>query len=295
MGDIVYNGCAKQPVRHTSDGREIVLENSTIGVFGSVFSHDMANGFPLTTLRKMPFKSTCIELEGFIGGITSKQWYKDRGCNYWNYWANPQAIKEYRALNKDCTLSDKELAEKLDDLGPCVYGANWRRFHDPHSPNTTIDQLSKLVENLKKNPYDRRMIVTSWNPMGLDHTALPACHTQFTVCVYGNKLNLGWEQRSCDWLINQTICTYGILMLLLCEESGLSPGILQGRFIDNHIYTNQIDAALSLLEREERDLPKVIIKRKSDGSFSIFDWTHKDIELVGYNPHPPVKIGAITV
>ena len=94
LQNIINNGTPKQPVRFDSSGNYIKVENSTIGVFGSIFEHDMSKGFPLTTLRKMPFKSTCVELEGFINGITSKKWYKDRGCNYWNYWCCPQNLKQ---------------------------------------------------------------------------------------------------------------------------------------------------------------------------------------------------------
>lgn len=292
--NVLKNGQPKEATRLDSNGNVVPVENATIGTFCEIFRHDMGNGFPLSTLRRMPFRPTCVELEGFLKGITSKQWYKDNGSNYWNYWASPMAVKRLKKSQEEC-----------DDLGECFYGGSWRNFHDPLATEVpdnysfqigqSIDQLKNLVGLLKKSPNNRRMVVTSWNPLGTDHTALHWCHHSFTVCVYGNKLNLAWDQRSCDLLINQTIVTYGLLLLLLCEESGLEPGELSGRFIDCHIYENQLDAAKELVKREEKDLPQVKIKRKEDGSFSIFDWTYEDVELINYDPHPKMDMGKVTI
>lgn len=301
--NVLKNGQPKEATRLDSNGNVVPVENATIGTFCEIFRHDMGQGFPLSTLRRMPFKPTCVELEGFIKGVTSKQWYKDRNCSYWNYWASPMAVKSFKedshSIDNHLGYSierHKKIQEECDDLGECFYAGSWRGFHDPNGyADESVDQINELVKILKTSPYNRRMVVTSWNPLGTDYTALHWCHHSFTVCVYGNKLNLAWDQRSCDLLINQTIVTYGLLLLLLCEESGLEPGELSGRFIDCHIYENQLDAAKELVKREEKDLPQVKIKRKEDGSFSIFDWTYEDVELINYNPHPKMNMGAVTV
>jgi len=154
-------------------------------IAGHMFEHDMAEGFPLLTSRKLPFKSTKVELEFFIKGLRSKKWLQDRGCHYWDGWCNPQVVP----YANDAQTKQKMLAE--DDLG-LIYGTQWRDFHDPvsgHSPaddNLSVDQLKKLVDTLKQNPSDRRMIVSAWNPLALDQMALPPCHYGFQVTVIGD-------------------------------------------------------------------------------------------------------------
>jgi len=305
--NVLANGQPKQATRFDSNGNVIPVENGTIGLFNQIFTHDMSQGFPLSTLRRMPFKPTCVELNGFLQGITNKKWYQNNSCSYWDWWACPATIENViqaagdslppEAFDTDGEINNPWMQENCMALGECFYGASWRDFHDPHNSNDrqSVDQIANLVNTLKTSPYNRRMVVTSWNPLGQNHTALHWCHHSFTVCVYGNKLNLAWDQRSCDLLINQTIVTYALLLLLLCEESGLEPGELSGRFIDCHIYENQLDSAKEIVKRDERQLPQVRIKRKPDGSFSIFDWTYNDVELIGYDPHPPLNMGAVTV
>jgi thymidylate synthase len=127
--------------------------------------------------------------------------------------------------------------------------------------------------------------------------ALPPCHWGFNVVVYGGRLNLVWHQRSADLLlgVGANIASYGLLLLLLAEEAGLKPGELVGTLADCHIYCNLLDNARELVKREENTLPTVKIKRKNDGSFSIFDWTWDDVELIGYDPHPAINMGSVTV
>lgn len=336
---IVDRGIPKQPVRGTEK-----VENGTIGLFCENFRHDMSQGFPLTTLRQVPWKSLRIELEGFIKGVTSKEWYQSQGCNFWNEWANP--IEAAKLIGKelpndiifdgdkfyckdlsgnktqaDYTVFDKKDAQFFtDDLGP-IYGYQWRHFDqhygeykswpvgepnaggeyqwDDNTNGITVgtDQLKSVVDQLKKGPYDRRMVVSAWNPNQMYMMALPSCHVLWNVVVYGNKLNLVWFQRSCDAShgVPANIASYGLLLLLLCEESGLVPGELVGVLSDCHLYENTIPSVRILLEREEKELPTVKIKRKPDGSFSIFDWKYDEVELIGYNPHPKVNMGAVTV
>jgi thymidylate synthase len=315
LENIIKNGISKQPVRFDSNNNPIRVENETIGTFSEIFRHDMSSGkFPLTTLRRMPFKQTCQELQFFISGNTDKSWLNNLNNVFWKYWANPEAVQKriddieyFRPLPglSSSGIDKKEIQQETTDLGPLGYSWEWRRFGEHYGEkyngtpangiNNGFDQLKSMVDKLKINPYDRRMVTSFWNPNQLDRVALPSCHLLHQVVVYGNKLNLSFYQRSCDWVINQSITTYALLMLLLCEESGLEPGELVGVFADCHVYQNQLPAIQELLKREEKELPMVKIKRKEDGSFSIFDWTWKDVELVGYNPHSPINIGKVTV
>jgi thymidylate synthase len=333
--NVVNNGVAKQATRYDAAGNVIPVENGTIGTFCEIFRHDMSTGFPLTTLRKMPWKSIRVELEGFIKGVTKKSWYKERGCNFWNEWANPVKSKEligkevpldliwsdnknYYAIDLDgnktqeCfdvveTQKQAQLCE--NDLGP-IYGYQWvnfgqtydygQSFNDLCSDETGLtdgfNQLKSIVDKLKTSPYDRRMVCSAWNPNQMHIAALPPCHWAWNVVVYGDKLNLIWHQRSCDLLlgVGANIASYGLLLMLLCKESGLKPGELVGTLADCHIYENHMEAAKQLIEREEKSLPQIEILDK-DGKFSIFDWEWKDVLLTSYNPHDKIDVGAVTV
>ena len=327
---VLANGTPKVPTRVDNDGKVINLDNNTTGTFCEVFRHDMSKGFPLTTLRKMPWRSIRVELEGFIKGVTDKSWYQKRGCKFWDEWANPIAVREfydksykgYSEAAKEGYI-DEDLVQSFDsvkkylqmstnDLGP-IYGYQWRNFdqhygkrdfheseawvNEANGVHTGCDQLKSIVDKLHNSPYDRRMVCSAWNPNQMDMMALPPCHWGFNVVVYGNKLNLVWHQRSADLLlgVGANIASYALLLLLLAEEAGLEPGELVGTLADCHIYDNLLDNARELVKREENALPTVKIKRKSDGSFSIFDWTYEDVELIGYDPHPAIAMGNVTV
>lgn len=331
--NVLNNGTPKQATRLDNNGNVIPVSNGTIGTFCEVFRHDMSKGFPLTTLRKMPWRSIRVELEGFIKGVTDKKWYQDRKCGFWDEWANPVKVnKEYNyQLSSALELNEtpqslKDIQQQENDLGP-IYGYQWRHFggdykffNEPPSlteivigavnPNAILakdlngvlyhkstDQIKSIVDKLKSNPYDRRMVCSAWNPNQIDMMALPPCHWGFNVVVYGNKLNLVWHQRSCDLMlgVGANIASYGLLLLLLCEESGLEPGELVGTLADCHIYENLMSGAKKLVERNEKELPQVKIKRKEDGTFSIFDWCWDETEIIGYDPHPPIDMGEVTV
>src|SRR3989344_1187978 len=201
----------------------------TIVIDGAIFKHDMQEGFPLLTTKKMATKVIRVELEGFIKGITDKKWYKERGCNIWNEWGNPQMAP----YGHDAE-SRKRMAEERD-LGP-IYGWQWRHFgaeylgHDADYSEKGTDQLKKVVDTLKKNPLDRRMIVSAWNPNDLGKMALPPCHYSFQVTSDGEKLNLFWNQRSIDTMLGLpfNIASYGFLLHLLAKESKMKEGNLVG-------------------------------------------------------------------
>ena len=253
----------------------------TISFPGVMIRHDMSEGYPLLTLRTVPFKSAAIELEGFIKGITSKQWYKERGCNYWNQWCNPQVVPY--GTDDDT----KKKMEECDDLGE-IYGSQWRNFQDPQNfyGSTVKDQLKDVVDTLKSNPNSRRMLCSAWNPLALEHMALPPCHFAWQVNVTDGKLNLFYYMRSVDFVLGNDLNTYGLLLHLLAKQSNLKEGMLVGFFADAHIYLNHIDGIKELLSRNATgNLPTI----KTDNFKSIYDWQYSDTILCDYNPLPSVK------
>jgi len=253
----------------------------TISFPGVMIRHDMSDGYPLLTLRTVPFKSAAIELEGFIKGITSKQWYKERGCNYWNQWCNPQVVPY--GTDDDT----KKKMEECDDLGE-IYGKQWRHFQDPQNlyGSTIKDQLKDVVDTLKSNPNSRRMLCSAWNALALEHMALPPCHFAWQVNVTDGKLNLFYYMRSVDFVLGNDLNTYGLLLHLLAKESNLKEGMLVGFFADAHIYLNHMDGIKELLSRNAiSDLPTI----ETNNFKSIYDWQYSDTILCDYNPLPSVK------
>lgn len=310
LQNVLNNGQPKQPVR-IENGKPVDVEQSTITSFAEIFRHDMSEGFPLTTLRPIPFRSLCVELEGFIQGVTDKTWYQERKCKFWDEWASNtaiinQAVEEgfYRDApigGWSSKIDPKEYAKTVPDLGP-IYGFQWRCFgqvyfendiyKEDHSVNVGADQLKTIVNTLKNNPYDRRMVCSAWNPNQLLAMALPPCHYAWNVVVIDDTLNLIWHQRSADLILGipSNIASYAMLLLLLAREGGLKPGQLVGTFADCHIYSNQIEQTKQLLEREERAAPTVEL---ADGD--IFSWTHRDVKLNDYNPHSKITMGDVVV
>lgn len=260
----------------------------TLAVAGAMFTHDMAEGFPLLTTKKCPFKCVASELEFFIKGLTDKQWLRERNNHIWDEWASPSKVK----YGTDEETKSKMKAER--DLGP-VYGFQWRHFnadyrgHDADHTDEGIDQLKQLVEKLKTNPYDRRLIVTAWNPGKLHEMALPPCHYSFQITVINNKLNLLWNQRSVDTMLGLpfNIASYALLLHLLTKEAGLEEGRLIGFLADTHIYVNHIDGAKEQLSRDPELYPLPQIK--TDNFTSIFDWSADDTQLLNYQSHPKIN------
>jgi thymidylate synthase len=255
-------------------------EQNRTGVRAKTFSsemirHDMSEGFPLLTIKKVPFKSMAVELEGFIKGITSKKWFQERNCKIWDEWCNPLKV-QYSTH----PIDQKRMKEE-DDLG-LIYGSQWRDFHDPHCSGAIhVDQLSQIVQKIKTNPQDRRMICSAWNPASLDRMALPPCHVMWQVSVVNNKLNLCWFQRSVDVPLGLpfNIASYGLLLHLLARIYGFKEGILTGFLSNVHFYENQMDGVDEILERESPySLPRVI----TEEMHSIFDWSHDKTILVEY-------------
>ena len=270
--------------------------------WGATFTHDMQQGFPLITTKKMPPKTIFVELEGFIKGLTDKQWYQDRGCHIWDEWANIDAWKpvfehkkmeEARKLGAKALTADREkeiqneTMNETRDLGP-IYGYQWRHFGSPYKwnpdnptenydlKNPGFDQVKNVIETAKKNPNDRRLIVSAWNPLAQPKMALPPCHYSWQILIHNNKVNLIWNQRSCDMFLGVpfNIASYAMLLLLLAKELGYEPGVLRGNLGDVHIYENHIPQVKEQLSREPHKLPTMEIPNENWNG--ILNWTAKD-------------------
>jgi thymidylate synthase len=255
-------------------------------VAGAMFEHDMAEGFPLLTTKKIPFRLVASELEFFIRGITDKEWLRGKNNHIWDEWCSP----EKAPYGADEEARARMMAER--DLGP-IYGWQWRHFGadytgwDQAPAGQGRDQLREVVELLKKDPGSRRMIVSAWNPRDLSRMALPPCHYAFQLTVLNGRLNLMWNQRSVDVALGLpfNIASYGCLLHLLAKEAGLGEGKLTGFLGDTHIYVNHLDAIREQLGREPRKLPSI-----RTGVFSsVFDWNYGDSVIEGYDPHPAIK------
>lgn len=449
---------------------------NTLGVLVRTIQHDMADGFPLLTTRKVPIKSVMVELEGFLNGITDKRWYQERGCNFWSEWSNPTVVQE--EMNESpipvSPEEKKAIQKETFDLGP-IYGYQWRNFgrkYKPHpqlpkgveitsvgvgnkrsgdnasplystwymmldrcynenskdyhkyggrsvhvsnswlmfenferdakllkgwdlksanwdeytldkdklsgfrysketcmwldkkeqclygrsvtgviatSPDGNVfeydtavecadmhglddgsiarclsgrykhtkgwtfkrknprlaaqegfDQLEYIVNELKTNPTNRRLVCSAWNMNQVDEMALPPCHVLFGVNFKGGRLHLNWYQRSCDWALGvpANIASYGMLLLLLATECGMKPGTLSGIFIDAHLYVNQLDGIKEQLSRKPADkLPQMAVSNADwADKFDIFKWTHADYKLSKYSCNKtPIDFGDIAV
>lgn len=257
-----------------------------ITIAGLMFEHDMADGFPLLTTKKIPFRLIASELEFFIRGITDKEWLRERNNHIWDEWCSGDSVP----YGNDESTKTKMMAER--ELGP-IYGWQWRNFgagyiaHNVPPENKGFDQLALVVETLKKEPDSRRMIVSAWNPMDISRMALPPCHYAFQITVIDGRLNLLWNQRSVDVALGLpfNIASYGCLLHLLAKEAGLREGKLIGFLGDTHIYVNHLDAIHAQITRSPKTLPCI----RTDNFSSVFDWHYNDTVIEGYDPHPAIK------
>jgi thymidylate synthase len=257
-----------------------------LAIAGATFEHDMAQGFPLLTTKKVPLRLVASELQFFIQGITDKKWLQERDNHIWDEWCSPKKVP----YAHDEETKRRMLNER--DLGP-VYGFQWRHFgaeykgYDANHDNQGIDQLKKLVHTLKNNPSDRRMIISAWNPLHMHEMALPPCHYQFQVTVINGRLNLMWSQRSVDTMLGLpfNIASYALLLHLLAKEAGLEEGRLIGFLGDVHLFVNHIDGAKEQLARVPHPLPQIVTKNFT----SIFDWEYTQSSVTNYLSHPRIK------
>lgn len=253
----------------------------TKAIAGTFFEHNMQEGFPLLTTKKIPFRLVASELEFFIKGITDKERLLARNNHIRDEWCSPDRVP----YSHDAATQEAMKAER--ELGP-IYGFQWRHFGAKYQDFSTnydqqgVDQLKNLIQTLKKNPSDRRMIVSARNPMDLGHMALPPCHYGFQVTVINGKLNLLRNQRSVDIGLGLpfNIASYALLLHLLAKEAGLQEGKLVGFLADTHIYENHISALQEQLTRIPKPLPNIETKQCS----SIFEREYTDTVINGYNP-----------
>jgi len=241
----------------------------------SMIQHDMSNGFPLLTTKKMWIKSISAELEFFIKGLTDKKWLQDRKCSIWDEWCNPTKIP-----NELSTDERKAFQIHQNDLGP-IYGYQWRNFN-----NSDYDQLKTIINSLKHDKNNRRMVCSSWNPLQMEEMALPPCHVLWHVTVINNKLNLSWFQRSVDVGagLPYNVASYAILLKLLAKESNLEEGILTGFLSDVHIYENHVEQLKNQMYRIPYKLPQLNILNFKN----ILEWEYTDLELVNYKHLPKI-------
>ncbi len=247
----------------------------TISIPHAMVSFDLERGFPLLTTKRVAFKAVKVELEGFIKGIKSKRWYQERGCTIWNEWCNPQKVP----YGTDDETRRKMLEE--DDLGE-IYGVQWRDFN-----NQGYDQLKKIVETLKTNPHDRRMVCSAWNPLALDKQALPPCHYNWVVSV-DDKLHLSFSMRSVDVGLGLpfNIASYSLLAHLLSLESNIPVGTVTGFLNNVHIYTNHVEGLSMQLNRNPFDPPKI----ETVDFDSIFNWRFDQTKVTGYKSHEKISL-----
>ena len=238
----------------------------TKGVFGRQIRFDLTQGFPLLTTKKLHFRSIAVELLWFLRGDTNIAWLKERGVSIWDEWA-----------------------DKDGNLGP-VYGKQWRSWAAPDG--RIIDQITNVVNGLRKTPYSRRHIVSAWNPADVDDMALPPCHCLFQFFVAPDakgvdRLSCQLYQRSADVFLGVpfNIASYALLTLMMAKAVGLEPGDFVHSFGDTHLYLNHLDQARTQLERAPRPLPTLKIADKSD----LFAFEEGDFVLEGYDPHPHIK------
>ncbi len=234
----------------------------TYSVFGHQARYNLAEGFPLVTTKKLHLKSIIYELLWFLKGESNIKFLKEHGVRIWDEWADENG-----------------------ELGP-VYGVQWRSW--PTRDGKSIDQISQLVEMIKKNPDSRRLIVNAWNVAEIENMALPPCHTMFQFYVANNKLSCQLYQRSADIFLGVpfNIASYALLTMMIAKVCDLDLGDFVHTMGDAHLYTNHIEQSKLQLTRECRPLPKMLIKRKPE---SIFDFQFEDFELIEYNPHPHIK------
>ena len=234
----------------------------TRSVFGYQMRFNLAEGFPLVTTKKLHIRSIVHELLWFLSGSSNIKYLHDNGVSIWDEWADENG-----------------------DLGP-VYGVQWRNW--PAPDGRKIDQISNLIEGIKKNPDSRRHLVVAWNPAEVDKMALPPCHCLFQFYVANGKLSCQLYQRSCDIFLGVpfNIASYSLLTHMVAQQCDLEVGDFVWTGGDCHIYKNHFEQVELQLSRAPRPYPKLVISRKPS---SIFDYKFEDFVIGGYDPWPHIK------
>ena len=234
----------------------------TISVFGHQMRFDLARGFPLLTTKKLHLRSIIHELLWFLQGDTNTAYLKENGVGIWDEWA-----------------------DEAGNLGP-VYGHQWRSWGTPDGG--AIDQVSQVIEQIRKTPDSRRLIVSAWNVGELESMALPPCHLLYQFYVAEGKLSCQLYQRSADVFLGVpfNIASYSLLLLMVAQVAGLEPGEFVHTFGDVHLYSNHVEQAKLQLSREPRGLPAMKLNSEVK---DVFSFRFEDFELEDYDPHPHIK------
>lgn len=252
-------------MRHVLDTgvkKEDRTGTGTVSVFGYQMRFNLAEGFPLATTKKLHTKSIIHELLWFLKGDTNIKYLKDNGVRIWDEWADAEG-----------------------NLGP-VYGYQWRNWPTPDGKH--IDQITQVVEMIKKNPDSRRLIVSAWNVADINHMKLPPCHAFFQFYVADGKLSCQLYQRSADIFLGVpfNIASYALLTMMIAQVCDLKLGDFVHTFGDAHLYSNHVEQANLQLSRDFRKLPTMKINPNVK---SIFDFKFEDFTLEDYDPHPHIK------
>jgi thymidylate synthase len=257
----VYHDLLRHVLEH-GHKKEDRTGTGTYSVFGYQMRFDLAEGFPLLTTKKVHLKSIIHELLWFLQGSTNIAYLKEHGVTIWDEWADENG-----------------------NLGP-VYGYQWRNW--PKPDGTHIDQITQVVESIKKNPDSRRLIVSAWNVADVDKMKLPPCHAFFQFYVADGKLSCQLYQRSADIFLGVpfNIASYALLTMMVAQVCGLKLGDFVHTLGDAHIYLNHLDQVNEQLSREPRSLPTMRINPDVE---DIFGFKFEDFTLENYDPHPPIK------
>jgi thymidylate synthase len=234
----------------------------TLSVFGHQMRFDLAEGFPLVTTKKLHLKSIVHELLWFLRGDTNTGYLKENGVSIWDEWADENG-----------------------DLGP-VYGKQWRSWTKPDGG--TVDQIAWVVDEIRRNPDSRRLVVSAWNPGELDQMALAPCHCLFQFYVAGGRLSCQLYQRSADVFLGVpfNIASYALLTHMIARATDLDPGEFVHTLGDAHLYSNHLEQARLQLTREPRPLPTL---RLSPGARDVFAYRYEDVAIENYDPHPAIR------
>ena len=294
-------------LRHIKDHGVIKGDRTGTGaksVFGYQMRFDLTESFPLVTTKKIFTRSIIHELLWFLKGDSNLRYLAENNVHIWDEWPYKAYLKknglpvpldtqspewkEGIAAFVEKIKTDDAFAKAHGELGP-IYGYQWRNWPTPNGGH--IDQITNVIEQIKKDPDGRRMIVSAWNVADIEDmqvAGLPPCHCLFQFYVANGKLSCQLYQRSCDSFLGVpfNIASYALLTVIVAHVVGLEPGEFIWTGGDCHIYLNHFDQVDTQLAREPRPLPKLTITRKVD---SIFDFKFEDFEITGYDPHPKIE------
>jgi thymidylate synthase len=302
LQDILDNGVKKED--RTGTG--------TLSVFGRQLRHNMSEGFPLLTTKKMAFRSIVTELLWFLRGDTNIKYLVDNDCHIWD----GDAYKNYLKVHSECVdgletqeefinkiKTDDEFANTWGELGP-IYGEQWRMWEG--RPGVFYDQIQNLIDELKTNPDSRRLMVNAWNVGQLDKMVLPPCHYGFQIWTRQStreekivnpgkyhRISLMWNQRSVDTFLGLpfNIASYGLLLEIIAREVNMVPDELIGNLGDTHLYLNHIEQAKEQISRQPLDLPTLEIQ--NDIVWKEYDclppYSITDLKIQNYRSHPAIK------